>query len=881
MKQSNFIYRSVKATTVLFAAIVLSLGFSACADSDTVNTPTAGQAVVKDLVGTWQANYSKRGQVTMKNGQTWTHTSALQALTFNADGTGTCTKFLCNVAGEPLSMFGGEGDAINGRFHYTVGNDSTITITRDGDGDADNPKTWQLRFGVEGLEGSDGASAYQMESASDKAQAYITNLEKNYRSGANAEIVSPFLTDWQHQQTVKLSGIDEPQYTPWAGKSSKSIVDAIRFDVQKEAGWEMGFCALNDPNSKNTHLFGLYNRYTGILRVFSYVDDAGSQNYGNGELGYMFSTDYTNTLPRYLFYNSMEYAIPVCHDYNNSSTFAARTPLKSNNGELSGTYYPFETIISAYSRTLTVSSIDQGWHCADFDFSGYSPDGIHWTDGAMGESTLIDIKPSSQKTSEVSLLGSIVGNLSGTFVDPQYYTETSGNSSLSAATGVFNSLTQFANGLFTTCNMYNMATNAKGMKTAIKGKQEINDLNIKDIIAKNGVYKPARAAGLTSRAGGGGKNFLTFMFGTSILFSATSCALNIANQFEGQGKGATTMVNPGHMSLTLDADIDMSGTIKEWASINDAGVSLTPNSLKECMESKDTTWMGSGCFGLVDDPVIYVSSEDLLSVSNTISLDKNKDGSFSSPSWDKDSVRLVQFLDPTSVKVLLNTDVYHDIDSVNITVNYGIITSRDIGNTDCYRNMLKLDARPEIKLQPNSDRKLTTTTPTRLHVMSPFKAIQNDYCAQALSDSVKLDYQEGVLPLYGRFDTQAGKRILLDPQVFAPYVTDSTQLNNTIYNPIVPDFVVNVGIGFTCRECPNGVTFTKLYIPKIVVIGHDQLKEKYDMLSDYADKCDQSQQVDVLYSYKNGQAQPTNIPVYNELGKIILAKSLDVLKKCY
>ena len=49
-----------------------------------------------------------------------------------------------------------------------------------------------------------------------------------------------------------------------------------------------------------------------------------------------------------------------------------------------------------------------------------------------------------------------------------------------------------------------------------------------------------------------------------------------------------------------------------------------------------------------------------------------------------DSVRLLSFLDPRSVKVCLNTDVYHNIQDLNVTINYGVNANREVGNTDCY-----------------------------------------------------------------------------------------------------------------------------------------------------------------------------------------------------
>ena len=75
----------------------------------------------------------------------------VHAFQFNEDGTGMCYKFLCNVAGEPIDIYGGLKDKENGRFTYTTNADSTITITRVGPGNDNNPKRWQAVLTRDGL----------------------------------------------------------------------------------------------------------------------------------------------------------------------------------------------------------------------------------------------------------------------------------------------------------------------------------------------------------------------------------------------------------------------------------------------------------------------------------------------------------------------------------------------------------------------------------------------------------------------------------------------------------------------------------------------------------------------------------------------------------
>jgi hypothetical protein len=848
MKKSSMIYRSVWAAAVLLAATTMMTVFTACAEKD-LPGPSPQSQMKQELVGTWFGTYPQQETLT-KYGLKHHIVKAEQALTFNADGTGTCSKILTNAANEPITLFGGSKNTRNGRFHYTVGNDSVITITRDGDGDASNPKTWKLRFGIEGLTGTDGITPYELRSADEKWQAYIASQEElfNKTTGKfSAESNPSFLTDWQNCEDVYLEGIAERQYTPWAGFSYSDIGDHLRFDVQKEAGWEMAFCQLNDPQNKNARLFGLYNRYTGILRVFSYVLDPGQQGYGR-EMGYKFMTDGTNNLPRYSFYNSMEYAIPICHDYNNANTFDKGVILKT--GETP--YKPFEVMISAYTTHTKPTGVTAGWHCTDYDFSGFTERCINWAGDNPEEikkdkRTLLTITPYTTDEEEVLLTGSILGNLKGEFTDPEVHKEVTGTT-LSTITQLVGTLAGGYSGLFSALGsgygMQNACKNLRGVpgQGAI-GAQLIGGLSIGALVA-----------------------------------SGVGTIVKIVDQFAGKPNEKVT-VTPGKIDMAINAKVDLSGTISRWNSINDAGLRITPELLSTTKPSKneiDSMWFGSGCFGLAEDPVIYISKEDLLTVKDRINITK-KGGSIESALFRNDSVRLVSFLDPRSVKVCLNTDLYHGIDSVHVLINYGVDLNRPVGNTDCYRQMLKLDERPTFSIMPTKggDQLSFMTTP-KLHVMRKAEVLKNDFYTENAPDSVKLDHQlytahNDSLPIYGRVHRVADKRIVMDPQVFVPFRHEEN--SSTVYDAIAPDFLVTVTVAFRCEEVPDGVFFSQVYIPKIELIGHNDLATFYDELKKYSDKSLNNQAVGTVFN-------ASNIKVYDHSGEAFLGKTLNILNKC-
>lgn len=847
MNMKSFIPRCTWAAMALFAATTVLTGLTSCAEKDLPAVVTPESKMKQDLVGSWIAEYSQKGMATMVNGRQRYGINAVQALTFNDDGTGTCEKFICDAGGEPFNRFGGTDNSANGRFHYTVGKDSVITITRDGDGNASNPKTWQLHFGANGLKGTDGATDYEMISATEGWKAYIARLEEVYNkkfsgrfqsSGSNTS----FLTDWETYTDIELSGLkgeDKRQYLPWAGSADCDISDAIRFDIKKADGWEMAFCVLNDQLAYNTRFFGLYNRYTGTLRVFHYVLAPGSNGYGN-ELGYNFISDGAAYLPRYPFYNSMEYAIPICHNYNNDQTFNNKATVTSPTGIQ---HRAFETMYTAFTRATTPKATQAGWHCVDFDLSGYTPKDVHWTQGGDNQETLLSISPYSSREEQVMLTGSIVGDLKGEFHDPEYQTHTSGSANFSKVAKVASGIASLGTGIL---------GSVSGALSMINTAHKVND----GVAAADRIRQPTETLAQVS-------------YGITGSVSGIATVLNIIDQFVGEHVDSVTEKKPGTISMDFDAQVDLSGTISNWLSVSDNGVRINAKLLQEARNSAGSQWVGSGCIGLAEDPVVYVSEEDLLTTSPSIAITKNGNN-YTAPSFRKDSVRLVSFLDPRTVKVCINTDVYHNIDSVHVIINYGVNINRPVGNTDDYRAMLVLGQRPTFSLLPKSGNKLTTATIPKLTVMPKSSVIKNDVYTQYFPDSVKLDYQSGI-PMYGHYDRHFGKQYVTDPQVFVPF--DQKENSSLVYPVTIPDFAVSVSVLFRCDEKRQGVAFTQIYIPKIELIKHADLAGFYDDLKAYSDKAENMQSVGTLFNDKN-------VKVYHNLGAIMLAKTLDVLEKC-
>ena len=307
------------------------------------------------------------------------------------------------------------------------------------------------------------------------------------------------------------------------------------------------------------------------------------------------------------------------------------------------------------------------------------------------------------------------------------------------------------------------------------------------------------------------------------------------------------------------------------------GLNLTP----ELMAASNPYGnLGTGVWGLEEDPVVYISDEDLMAATDHINMNITDKGYTNSEFKDYD-VRLVTFYDPSSIKLNLNTDIFHNIRDLVVTTNYGVYTNRQIGNTDSYRRLMKLNSRPTFKINYGKTSglvRLNRATNPVIHQIDINDLIVDGYelpgdktTAASNSEEMKeLDKCSFTkLPgsdvnIYGRQVNMLGQQIVMMPQVFVPYVD-----GGIISNPVTPDFLVTVNVTFVCDE--GAMQFSKTFVPQIKIIKQYELMSHLYRLNEYCQKSANNVPVATL---NNNPA----VKVYDHHSSLFMKRTIKMLR---
>ena len=611
--------------------------------------------------------------------------------------------------------------------------------------------------------------------------------------GANTD---EWLTNWERFDKVDLYGMAAPQYTPW-NDNAETPADIDMFKgLTKANGWEMAFSYLNDENAADRRYFGLYNRWLGILRVFCYVKNPGL---ANSELVFDVTMGTSNG-NRYPFYNALSYAIPTSHSPQKGN-LSLTTDLLGY-----GQAVTFKDLIAPYTRSVS-SAMSKGWNVFDIDMTGFVPAGSPWMEDPV--SNRLNINGVGRITQNITLAGTIAANIQGTQTD-QEVLQHGGASAQSGVVGVLNKLTSIAGGI----------------KSAGNFAKEQMDIT---------KYRETNPDWLHS-------SYLNFATGVGYFSVGAKIASGVLDWMTSHETSVEYETIPGKIDLTMNGTIDLSGAITSWGSTGDVGsLNVVKGVIAGVNRAEDGSegHMGSGIVSLAEDPVIYVVKDAVLADVDHFNLSVQGKGVYSNAGIEEDYVRLIAFIDPTSIKLNLNTELYNNkIKEVLVDFNYCVFPTAPYGNTEPMRQVLGLD-RPSVDLSMGKSsglNRFTKNSSIHVYKYTAEDVLKGGYIYSRETPENSAIYEQAGVPggahlrYYGMMSKIAGKQFIAFPQVYVPYVKSGN--TGSLTDGLIPDYVVCVYITFEVDGKP--FTFTLQYLPEIRLITLAEAQTIFSRMNKWA-----------------------------------------------
>ena len=208
-----------------------------------------------------------------------------------------------------------------------------------------------------------------------------------------------FLTDWETMEFLCINDngkLDTKIDAPWNKDASSTLMpDTVRLDVKKEDGWDVAFNLMNKEGRPDMNYFGLYNKYSGVLRFFYYYNKEVSQSATDFAFEIVLGSDGVKT-PAY--YGALNYGIPLDADLKTNVNLLG-------DGGSSKTFHILATPYSGIGR----NSMTQGWYAFDINMSAYTGKSFY-TDGSA-----IQIACRANNKTSVTLGTDILGKINGDF----------------------------------------------------------------------------------------------------------------------------------------------------------------------------------------------------------------------------------------------------------------------------------------------------------------------------------------------------------------------------------------------------------------------------------------------------------------------------------
>ena len=558
--------------------------------------------------------------------------------------------------------------------------------------------------------------------------------------------------------------------------------------------WSLVFNLTGILSRPDYHYFGLYNRYSGKLRVFYYITQENMP--ASDANDHMWVAAFDNSLAEHL---STQFALP----YNVTPT---------------DKYKSLANVVMTTARTdswkqgttgKVIPSV--GWWAFDVDMSTMRPHNFFAKD--LTKSLQVSLKLFNQNNVWLDSImqGSLDGKLDGKMNLEALEKTFSSLSSGGKAGAVFGDIFGSASGLM--MNTYFLRACTGGLET------------------------PGGAV-------------------TCAIGCALSLAGKLLDDFARDENPPTLDENFGKfdadINLDLQATMTTSGVISGERSTTVPNAEMSSGYIKQKDADGKDTFIGSGVCNIDYTPVIYVVKDaywyerhaKVFSKSKAFNLDDDDTKPVNSYYIAKDAslpaLRLISFLDPTSIGgIRLNTALYPEgLENVNVNISYGVFPGSNPGYTNAFRRAIGLEELPYWTLCTQSNFSTQDNTEFKTfkypRTSDIFKDISTDdavfadvvatrLSSQLINGNIERRYY-GQSAYYTRElatpEEVDNVQYVSDPEIFVPFSIEK----KCLYDPIVPDFVVTVQITANVSTGEGYfITNTLRFVPKIVLISYNDI----------------------------------------------------------
>ena len=653
-----------------------------------------------------------------------------------------------------------------------------------------------------------------------------------FQSGESTSLNKEFEEDWSSQLTIKLiksvvytNNLPEVKHEevplPWNGNAAgvkNHFAEAeLRKMMLNKYDWALAFntTGIPDASGVNLNYFGLFNRYTHVLRVFYYWPQELLPPSGAND--HMWHVTFSGKTAEY---HPTSFAIPYNHTLEGGD--AARFQQYAN------TYYTTALTddMAVGGEALVVPAA--GWWAFDMDMSAMRQqsffDGYNEYNRMTIGMDLFDVQNLVLKSymDGVSIGGDFNGNMKLDGLIP---------TSANAAGVIVPSILGPAG---------NMLQNTYLLQCINEGTA----------FGKGAII-------------------------TSVIGTLASIAGNLVGQLADDAPDdAETIRNElgkinASLKLQMSGTINTEGVIKSQRSHGVPSVSI-PLSFMGKIRGNKIFQMGKGIWNIENDPVVYVVKDAFWSNKAVLSYFTRKQQSWYRPGCDvaeyeiyssptSMGLRLISFFDPTSIgDVILNEDVFGTISDVSVAASYGVYPCGIAGNTDAFRSAVGLDYDKVLTLATAGKDQTASTGNVSGAKPLPFKILKDPYTKDFFlmemdesdketfgdlvaphlsSQSVNGDYERryfGNSLYFTNRNADASTvdvvQFVSDPQIFVPF----NEQKRVITDPDLPDLVVTVQLRVKSQSPGQDEPSVKLYrlryVPRIEYINVEDVPAVYQQM---------------------------------------------------